>query len=167
MTVGCTFPVVRAEEGGPPRAVGGAKWVDGVCGQQPICFILGPPPEPTSSELDVIKLEGSDVGEPIVCDASEPVRLGQGEFALVPCRGIEVCCLSGREGRGHVVANGAACVRAVEGPWNRPRQLALIGNLDWPTVEIANGDFVGAVLREAEDGPCEHDRPEIAHVWQY
>ena len=53
----------------------------------------------------------------------------------------------------------AACVRALESTWAGPRQLVLVGNLDQPSIEIANGDIVGAVLHEEPLG-------EAAHVWQ-
>ena len=64
------------------------------------------------------------------------------------------------------MANGAACVRAAEGPWNGPEQLALIANFDQPSVEVNKGDVVGAVL-VATAGQSETTvEPEVAHVWQ-
>ena len=42
----------------------------------------------------------------------------------------------------------------------------LIGNLGQPSVEIANGDIVGAVLLDSVAGNAGQELPGIAHVWQ-
>ena len=92
------------------------------------------------------------------------VQLGQSEFALIPCRkgGPE-----GREPRqGQAVTNGAACVRALEGEWVGPKQLVLVGNLDQPSVQVSNGDIVGAVLLDSTVGSDGRDLPGVAIVWR-
>ena len=96
------------------------------------CLVGSPSPEPIASDLDVVMLEKSSVGVTLVCDAAEPVQLGLSEFALVPCR--ESGSGGSEPRQGQVVANGAACVRAVEGTWAGPRQPVLIGNLDQPSL---------------------------------
>ena len=65
-----------------------------------------------------------------------------------------------------MVASGAACVRALEGAWIGPKQLVLVGNLDQPSVQIANGDIVGALLLDSAVRGDGRDLPEVAHVWQ-
>ena len=65
-----------------------------------------------------------------------------------------------------MVADGAACARAVEGTWAGPRQQVPIGNLDQPSIEITNGDVVGAVLLDGVAGSADQELPGIAHVWQ-
>ena len=115
-------------------------------------------------DLDVVMLGRSEVGVPFVCDAGEPVQLEQGEYALIPCRE------GGPEGqeprRGQVVANGAACVRALGWAWMVPKQLVLVGNIGQPSVQIANGDIVGALLFDSAVRGDGRDLPEVAHVWQ-
>ena len=89
---------------------------------------------------------------------------GSASSRLSPCR--ESGSGGSEPRQGQVVANGAACVRALEGAWAGPRQLVLIGNLDQPSVEIANGDIVGAVLLDGVAGNADQELPEVAHVWQ-
>ena len=83
-------------------------------------------------------ISSSEAGEPVYCDAAEPVHFSMGECALVPCHSAAPT--------GQLVANGVACVRAAEGPWNGPKQLALLANFDQSGGEICKGDIVGAAL---------------------
>ena len=128
LAIGCTFPGVSAVGEVIAKAVGDARWADGTCGQQPLCLVGSPAPEPIASDLDVVMLEKTAVGVPLVCDAAEPVQLGLSEFALAPCR--ESGSGGSEPRQGQVVANGAACVRAVQDTGAGPRQLMIIGNLD-------------------------------------
>ena len=57
-------------------------------------------------------------------------------------------------------------MRAVVGAWTGPCQLVLVGNIDQPTVDLANGDIVGAVLHEAAGSEASRAPPDVAHVWQ-
>ena len=57
-------------------------------------------------------------------------------------------------------------MRAQEGEWSGPRQLILVGNLDQGSVELTDGDVLGAVLFDASDCPESEELPGVAHVWQ-
>ena len=92
-------------------AVVAERWT-GRAAAYPICMVGGSPPNCMESELDVVLTERCDVGVPITLAGDDVVQLGHGDFALVPGVVPQPCDVDG----GQVVANGAATVRAAEGP---------------------------------------------------
>ena len=71
--------------------------------------------------------------------ADEEVHLGVGDYALAPGRPVSgVPCL--------MVADGAVCVRAAEGPWQGSPQVALLARLEQPSVEALPGDLVAVLI---------------------